>query len=676
VTVGALAAVPRAGAADLLKLAPGVLLTNDGSEGHAQQIFLRGFDARQGQDLELTVDGVPINEVGNLHGNGYSDTNFILPELIRGLRVVEGAYDPRQGNFAVAGSADFELGLARRGASVKYSTGSFGTHRLLFTWGPSESTEGTFTAAELYQTNGFGQNRDGRRATMMAQYEGRIGDRHSYRVTAQAQLASFNSPTPLRDDDYRAGRVGFFDTYDFGPSIAAQRYSVAASLDSRLPSVRLRNQLYVIARPMTLRENYTGFLLDTQEPQQNPHDQRGDLYELRHLGWSVGAKGSGRVLRPLFGQLQGLELGYFARADFTDGTQSRINAASGNPYTLETSLEARLGDIGLYADVDLHPGVSWITLRGGLRADLFLFDVLDRCAVKSVRRPPASNPPGDDSCLSQEQFGAYREPTQGARATGLSWMPRGSLLVGPWRGLTATFSAGMGARSIDPIYVVNSTQTPFASALSYEGGLTFDRDLGTLHLNARSVGFQTRVDKDLIFSETVGRNLLGGATTRTGSATALRLTGRFFDVSANVTYVRALFQDTGLLIPYIPDLVVRADLALFGDVPLRRLRPAGRPIFAALGTGITYVAPRPLPQGERGNTLFTVDASASLRWWFVELGLQATNLFDARYRLSEYNYASNWRSEPFPTLTPVRHFIAGPPLTAMFFVALHTGGRP
>ena len=47
---------------------------------------------------------MPINESGNLHGNGYADTHFIIPELVQSLRVVEGPFDPRQGNYAVAGS--------------------------------------------------------------------------------------------------------------------------------------------------------------------------------------------------------------------------------------------------------------------------------------------------------------------------------------------------------------------------------------------------------------------------------------------------------------------------------------------------------------------------------------------------------------------------------------------
>ena len=109
--MGALAAVPHKNAEELLKLAaPGILLTNEGGEGHAEQVFLRGFDAREGQDIEFSVDGVPINDAGNLHGNGYADTHFIIPELVRSLHVVEGPFAPQQGNFAVAGSADYELG--------------------------------------------------------------------------------------------------------------------------------------------------------------------------------------------------------------------------------------------------------------------------------------------------------------------------------------------------------------------------------------------------------------------------------------------------------------------------------------------------------------------------------------------------------------------------------------
>src|SRR5207249_6822232 len=100
-----------------------------------------GLRRPRGQDIEFTVGGVPINESGNLHGNGYADTHFILPELVSSLRVVEGPFDPRQGNYAVAGSAEYELGLddslfLHKGLTAKFSVGNFGSYRMLLTWAP------------------------------------------------------------------------------------------------------------------------------------------------------------------------------------------------------------------------------------------------------------------------------------------------------------------------------------------------------------------------------------------------------------------------------------------------------------------------------------------------------------------------------------------------------------
>ena len=71
--------------------------------------FLRGFDAVHGQDLELWVGGIPINEVSNVHGQGYADLHFVMPEVIREVKATPGTYDPKQGDFAVAGIIRIEL---------------------------------------------------------------------------------------------------------------------------------------------------------------------------------------------------------------------------------------------------------------------------------------------------------------------------------------------------------------------------------------------------------------------------------------------------------------------------------------------------------------------------------------------------------------------------------------
>ena len=111
-----LAEVPhKEGAIGMLAWAPGFLLTNEGGEGHAEQIFLRGFDAREGQDIEMRVNGDVVNQVGNLHGNGYADMHFIIPELVQAVRVIEGPYDHPAGQLRGRGQRRLRA-RARRGA--------------------------------------------------------------------------------------------------------------------------------------------------------------------------------------------------------------------------------------------------------------------------------------------------------------------------------------------------------------------------------------------------------------------------------------------------------------------------------------------------------------------------------------------------------------------------------
>ena len=143
-----------------------------------------------------------------MHGNGYADTHFLIPELILSVRVLEGPYAPQQGNFAVAGSADYHLGLEQRGLTTRYTVGSYDTQRLLLTWGPKDASTGTFAGAEYYTTNGFGTNRQAQRGSAIGQYEAQVGQHGLLRVTAQAYFTEFNSAGVVREDDYDSGPRG------------------------------------------------------------------------------------------------------------------------------------------------------------------------------------------------------------------------------------------------------------------------------------------------------------------------------------------------------------------------------------------------------------------------------------------------------------------------------------
>ena len=101
-----------------------------------------------------------------------------------------GTYDPRQGDFAVAGSMDFDLGYAEPGITLKAGAGSFGRRRGFVAYHPADAPERTFAAAEIEQSDGYGVGRAADRASAIAQVEHRLGDGLALRLMASAYAAA------------------------------------------------------------------------------------------------------------------------------------------------------------------------------------------------------------------------------------------------------------------------------------------------------------------------------------------------------------------------------------------------------------------------------------------------------------------------------------------------------
>ncbi|MEO8875984.1 MAG: TonB family protein, partial [Polyangiaceae bacterium] len=91
---------------DILRVVPGLVMVQHSGGGKANQYFLRGFDADHGTDIALSVDGIPINMVSHAHGQGFADTNFIIPETVERVEITKGPYFADQGDFDTAGSAN------------------------------------------------------------------------------------------------------------------------------------------------------------------------------------------------------------------------------------------------------------------------------------------------------------------------------------------------------------------------------------------------------------------------------------------------------------------------------------------------------------------------------------------------------------------------------------------
>ena len=116
---------------EVLRIVPGLFIGQHQGGGKAEQIFLRGFDNDHGTDINMSVDGMPINMVSQAHGQGYSDSHFIIPETIETTTYQKGMYNAEKGDMAVTGFVNFNTANAITSNMVKVEAGQFNTYRVM-----------------------------------------------------------------------------------------------------------------------------------------------------------------------------------------------------------------------------------------------------------------------------------------------------------------------------------------------------------------------------------------------------------------------------------------------------------------------------------------------------------------------------------------------------------------
>ncbi len=124
-----LALTPAYRPGQLLETVPGLVVTVHSGEGKANQYLMRGFNLDHGTDLATFIDGIPVNEPSHAHGQGYTDLNFLIPELAGGIEYTKGTYYAAQGDFSGVGSVHIAyLNTIPDGVTV--SGGSWGFGRM------------------------------------------------------------------------------------------------------------------------------------------------------------------------------------------------------------------------------------------------------------------------------------------------------------------------------------------------------------------------------------------------------------------------------------------------------------------------------------------------------------------------------------------------------------------
>jgi TonB-dependent receptor-like protein len=619
-----LASVPRRSAEDALRLVPGFILVQHGSEGKAQQYFLRGFDAVHGADLEVTVDGIPINEWSNVHAQGYVDLGFVISELVLSVQATKGPFNVDQGAFALAGSANYRLGLPREhvGLRATYTLGSTNRQRAVVTFSPEGSDGSDFVGAEVMHDDGFGQNRAAGRASVLGRV--RLYDSVSRgRVTfsSSAYVAEFGLPGALRSSDVRAGRNGFYDAYDHTLGGRSGRGLWALSYTRGEGGEKLQLDLFGGYRRLRLLENFTGFLLDPVAG-----DRRAQEQSTLNLG--LGLTGDTALQKSL-----SLRAGAGIRADVFAQTRDHVDLDQ-RVLARERELRGVQSLSHVKAALAWHPSEDLSLVLGG-RFDLATVDVEDRLA-------------GTDPGTGTLAVASPRLSFELRMLTG-AW-----LFGGYGRGFRPPEARVFSSFDPDRVGITEDVYTGDAATPS----ICDSFELGARFRGGRTVrgsvsGFATLVERESVLDHVSGVNLELNSTRRVGveGQVEVRPSSGVL-LSADATWVDARFTDSRELVPFAPWL----------SGGMRAVLGEAQGFRAGLRT--LGIAPRPLPHGARGAALVLLDATLGYHWRRIELDLELENLLDLELREGEYHYASRFRpSEPASEL-PVLHYVAGPPFNA------------
>lgn len=638
-------AAPHRTASDTLNVIPGIFVTQHSGEGKAHQIFLRGFDAVHGQDLEISVGGIPQNEVSNIHGQGYADLHFVMPEVLKEIQAQPGTYDPRQGDFAVAGSVRMKLGYKEPGFTAKGTLGSFGAKRLFLAYHPTDASDETFAAFESYSTDGFGPNRAAQRGSFVGQAVHDFGGGVGARALFMAYAGHFDSPGVLKESDIAQGRIDRFGTYDPKQGGDSSKTQLLVELHKDGEHDRLSIAPFVMFRSLALRQNFTGFLEDTQRG--GAPSLESDNSQQLHQDVMLGATASYRRDVRVFSPRDSLEFGLYGRNDWIKQSQRRLSDVDDRPTSTLVDATVRGTNVAGYIDAALFPFPRF-AVRGGIRADVLSYATEDAVATTA----------GTAAAQERSAMGAH---------LGKKLTLDGTVL--PQLHVLASY--GDGFRSPQARSLSNGERTPFAEAMSFEGGVRYAEGKA---LSGSLAVFHTRLDKDLVFDQATARNEPVPSTARSGAA--LELMARpasWLTMASSVTYTRAVFTNSdatyqeGDLLPYVPQWVIRGDIVAKKTLA----RAWQRDLEGRIGYGIESLVRRPLPYAEFGHDVFLVDMSAGMRLKEVELGVDVTNLLGADWYDGQFVYASNFGRSSTPNLIPVRHVTVGTPRSIFVTLALY-----
>ena len=254
---------------EVLRMVPGLFIGQHAGGGKAEQIFLRGFDLDHGTDINISVDGIPVNMVSHAHGQGYADLHFVIPELIDKVNFNKGPYFADKGNFTTAGFVEFKTKDYLENNFVKLEGGQFSTYRAiaginLIKPKGDKRNQSLYFAGEGSFTKGYFESpQNFSRFNGMIKYHGSINKSSTVTATLTGFTSKWNASGQIPDRAVESGLVGFYGAIDNTEGGHTSRYNVNTELLTNLNNgATLRNQFFYSNYNFELYSNFTFYKED------------------------------------------------------------------------------------------------------------------------------------------------------------------------------------------------------------------------------------------------------------------------------------------------------------------------------------------------------------------------------------------------------------------------------
>ena len=462
--------------AEVLETVPGVIVTQHSGDGKANQYFLRGFNLDHGTDFATSVDGIPINMVTHAHGQGYTDLNFLIPELIENLTYHKGATDITDGDFASAGTAKIKTVSTLDQPFIQMTMGSHDYRRVLAA-GSTELAGGTLLGAFEGMTNDgpWDYSENLKKQNYLLKYS-RGDQNNGWSAMLNHYESDWDSTDQVAERAIQEGTIGRYGSLN--PTDGGKTSRTALALEKKITDANHQTQfnLYAVHSKLNLFSDFTYYLTDPV---------RGDQFEQAENRNQFGGSINHHWATNWLDREMVNTFGTSFRYDDIDGlglyqteNRQRFNTIR-DDHVKEYS-------IGAWAQNQIQ-WTPWFKSVAGLRADYFNFDVTSNLAVNSgktddhIVSPKLSFIFGPWSNTEYYVNYAYGFHSNDARGTTIRVNPdpRDEAYLQPVQGvspLVRTKNAELGVRGE---WLPNLTTTLALWQLNSDSELVFIGDAGT-----------------------------------------------------------------------------------------------------------------------------------------------------------------------------------------------------